>query len=193
MPNLATLLRTSREMGITFVPYARFRVQTRLTPEECAARFRAVMQPQKLPTLFSARTSPEAHLLFKGTVTRTGFLAVPVDNKGEGGLRKYRGVQPFWVSGKFQPAFGGTDLVVQVFPSVLGLLGGCVLLWYTGDSAAFYFKKMLFSSDGYDRGMAVIAVPFLVSITLIIAVAMTLSVSFQAYKIKNALRQVLSE
>ncbi len=89
MPKLARMLQVRREMGITFVPYARFRVQTRHSPEECAARLRAVTQPQKLPTLFSARTSPEAHLLLKGRVTRTGFFVVPVDNTG---MRKYQGV-----------------------------------------------------------------------------------------------------
>ncbi len=191
MPKLATLLRTSREMGITFVPYARFRVQTRLTPEECAARFRAVMQPQKLPTLFSARTLPEAHLLFKGTVTRTGFLAVPVDNKGEGGLRKYRGVQPFWVSGKFQPAFGGTDLVVQVFPSVLGLLAVCVGLIWVLTLTIFDVTKIMTSGIG-DKVFYGIGFPVLVAHDLIMWGCLVIPASFQAYKIKNALRQLLS-
>ncbi len=192
MPKLATLLQVRREMGITFVPYAHFRVQTRLSPEECAARLRAVTQPQTLPTLFSARTSPEEHLLLKGTVTRTGFFAVSVDNKGEGGLRKYRGVQPFWISGKFQPAFGGTDMVVQVFPSVSGLLAVCAGLCFCLAITAYDFHELM-TPGSWERVLAGVVLPLLVARDLLLWGCLAIPASFQAYKMKNALRQLLSE
>lgn len=194
MPNLARMLQVRREMGITFVPYARFWVQTRHSPEECAARLQAVTQPQKLPTLFSARTSPEAHLLLKGRVMQTGFLAVPVDNKCPRGSSEYdvRGAQPFWLRGRFQPAFGGTDIVVQVFPNFSGMLtGGLLLSMMLG--CTLLFGKMLLSPDVYGRGMGIVAAPMCLLTALFLVAAMTLSSSFQAYKMKNALRQLLSE
>ena len=188
MPKIATLLQVRREMGITFVPYARFRVQTRLSPEECAARLRAVTQPQTLPTLFSARTSPDAHLLFKGTVTRTGFFAVPVDNTG---ARKYRGAQPFWLRGRFQPAFGGTDLVVQVLPSLLGLFIVClVLLALSG--VMLFLAMRLFSPDATDRYSTSVCLLFYSGCFLLMWGSLAIPASVQAYKMKNALRQLLS-
>ena len=188
MPKIATLLQVRREMGITFVPYARFRVQTRLSPEECAARLQAVTQPQKLPTLFSARTSPEAHLLLKGTVTRTGFFAVSVNNTG---MRKYQGVQPFWVSGKFQPAIGGTDLVVQVFPSVSGLLAACAGLCACLVITAYDFHELM-TPGSWERVLAGVVLPLLVARDLLLWGCLAIPASFQAYKMKNALRQLLS-
>lgn len=194
MPNLARMLQVRQEMGITFVPYARFRVQTRYSPEECAVRLRAVTQPQKLPTLFSARTSPDRHLLLKGQITRTGFLAVPVDNKCPRGNSDYdvRGAQPFWLRGRFQTAFGGTDIVVQVFPNFLGVITGGILLSMMLGCTLLY-GKMLLSPDAWGRGMAVVAAPTCLLTALFLAAAMTLSISFQAYKMKNALRQLFSE
>ena len=189
MPKLATLLQTSRAMGITFVPYARFWVQTRLSPEDCAARLRAVTQPQTLPTLFSARTSSESHLLLKGTVTRTGFLAARVNNTG---MRKYQGVQPFWVSGKFQPAFGGTDMVVQVFPSVSGLLAVCAGLCFCLAITAYDIHELMIPGS-WERVMAGIVLPLLAARDLLLLGCLAVPVSFQAYKMKNALRQLLSE
>lgn len=194
MPKLARMLQVRREMGITFVPYARFRVQTRHSPEECAARLRAVTQPQKLPTLFSARTSPDRHLLLKGQITRTGVLAVPVDNKCPRGSSEYdvRGAQPFWLRGRFLPAFGGTDIVVQVFPNLSGMLTGGVLLSLML-SGIFVYGKMLLSLDVLGRGLGVLAAPTCLLAALFCAAMMAISVSFQAYKMKNALRQLLSE
>lgn len=189
MPKLARMLQVRREMGITFVPYARFRVQTRHSPEECAARLRAVTQPQKLPTLFSARTSPDRHLFFKGTVTCTGFFAAAMNNTGK---QKYQGVQPFWVSGRFQPAFGGTDIVVKVFPDLLGVLGICGVLFVSMAMTA-YDIHLLLTLGSWERVFWVLALPLLLARDLLLWGCLALPVPFQAYKMKNALRQLLSE
>ena len=194
MPKLATLLQTSRAMGITFVPYARFRVQTRLSPEDCAARLQAVTQPQKLPTLFSARTPFDRYLLLKGQITRTGFLAAPVDNKClSRGKYDVRGAQPFWLRGRFQPAFGGTDIVVQVFPSLLGLLTACMML-IGMSGASYYMVEQIWSphSTG-DRYLFIFGLAVFLAYLLFLGATVALTTSFQAYKMKNALRQLLSE
>ena len=66
--------RLFAEVRPTFLPYARFKIQTHLSPEQCRERLAAVTQPQKMPALLPKRTSDNARLVFKGQVSKNGFL-----------------------------------------------------------------------------------------------------------------------
>ncbi|MGI4791701.1 MAG: hypothetical protein ACRYFS_23005 [Janthinobacterium lividum] len=118
-------LRLFSEVRPTFLPYARFTVQTHLSPEQCQERLASVTQPQKMPAVIPVRTSDDTRLVFKGQVSRAGFFIVPVDRHGR---PKYQGPQPFWLVGRFQNTFRETRVIVKVFPDPFGFFTGCLLL-----------------------------------------------------------------
>ena len=117
--------RLFAEVRPTFLPYARFKVQTHLSPEQCQQKLASITQAQKMPALISAPTSDNPRLIFKGQVSRTSFFVVPVDRTGR---RRFQGPQPFWVMGRLRSNFGGSDITVKVFLDPFCLLVGCGFL-----------------------------------------------------------------
>lgn len=174
--------RLFSEVRPTFLPYARFTVRTRLTPEECRERIAAVTQPQRMPTLFSVRISDDPRLIFKGQTSIMGFLTVPIGKKPiQGGSRT---AKPFFLIGKFRPASGGTDLAVQVLPDPLGtfiMLG--LLLAVTFAAAVTWSlpssEKFAFELFGIARIFFVLAL-------------LGLPASYEAYRAKKTLERLLT-
>ena len=179
-------LRLFQEVRPTFIPYARFRVRSRLSPEECRERLAAATQPQKMLTLFSARTSDDARLIFQGQVSKVGFFICPVDHIG---LREYRGPrpsqyqgpEPFWLFGRFKTFYGGTDIVVQVFPDPLAFIVAC----------AFLLGVSIQTLWAWSNSVGQLGFPLMFARVLFVYTLVSLPVSFKAYKFKKALGNLL--
>ena len=177
---MSRLSRLLSEIRPTFLPYARITVRTRLSPEQCRERLVPATQPQKIPALFSASTSQDTRYLFKGQVSRTGFLVAPIDQRPT--RQRRRDAKPFLVAGHFKPEFGGTDIIVQVFPDPFGFV--LVLCMF-----CFYVAQMLFawSCFGFER-----PVLLLVSLMLLLFsyAALAFPVSFEAFQSKRTLEKL---
>ena len=174
--------RLFSEVRPTFLPYARFTGRTRLSPEECREKLAAVTQPQKMPSLFSIRTSDDPRLSLKGQFSDSGFLVVPIGKKPvQGGSRT---AKPFFVIGKFRPASGGTDLAVQVLPDPLGTFIMFGLL-----SAVIFAAAVTCSLPSSEK--FIFELFWLAQIIFVLAV-LGLPASFEAYRTKKMLERLLA-
>ncbi len=171
--------RLMSEVRPTFVPYKQFKVRTRLSPEQCRERLMSATQPQKMPALFSAPTSSDAHIVFKGQVAKTGFIVVPVDHNGS---QRYRGPQPFWLLGRFKPSFGGTDVVVQVFPNLMGFFVACSLFGAVIAEAIVAWQSSMLEKLTFG--------PVILAELLFTYAVLAFPVSFRAYQSKKTLERL---
>ena len=166
--------RLFAEVRPTFLPYARFKMQTHLSPEQCREKLASVTQPQKMPAfLVSKSVFLDARHVFKGQISKTRFFVEEP--------------QPFWLIGRIKPAFSGTSVTVNVFLDPWCYLVSFGLLSIVlAQTVEIELVHGLYSYPG----KLFFVLLFLLR-SLAVYLAISLPASFKAFQMKRMLKRLL--